>query len=378
MTPVPGTRFAALGAGAVRRHALLQLRADRRGGRAAGGDRCRRRRDRDDAGAEVLEFPDHPFYVTSMFQPHIGALAGAPVHPLVLAFMDAVRSRGPCVRASRAAPRSVRRSIAPRTPDLDRPVDLRRPAGLADPRCGPRGGPGRRTAAVAAAVLRRGPAPVRRGRRGRGGGPRRAAGRRARSRPGHVRLPAARTRGCASTRSTSRPPVRGSGSGSPRRGSRCPDSVTYVGVDFERDDLMGRLVEVGFDPASPAELHVARRGAVPDPRGRRPRRLRAVATVPGAEVVFDYASRRHGQSRRPRAASSWRPASPAAGEPFSERWEPAGAAWHCSPSPASTTSRTSAAPRSARATSASTPARPAAVRTSSGRGASSLPGHPRR
>lgn len=45
----------------------------------------------DDAGAEVLEFPDHPFFVTSMFQPHIGALAGEPVHPLVLAFRAAVR-----------------------------------------------------------------------------------------------------------------------------------------------------------------------------------------------------------------------------------------------------------------------------------------------
>ena len=43
-----------------------------------------------DAGAEVLEFPGHPFYVTSMFQPHVGALAGAPVHPLVTAFMDAI------------------------------------------------------------------------------------------------------------------------------------------------------------------------------------------------------------------------------------------------------------------------------------------------
>jgi CTP synthase (UTP-ammonia lyase) len=44
----------------------------------------------EDAGAEVLEFPEHPFYVVSMFQPHIGALAGAPVHPLVAAFMRAV------------------------------------------------------------------------------------------------------------------------------------------------------------------------------------------------------------------------------------------------------------------------------------------------
>lgn len=45
----------------------------------------------DDAGAEVLEFPDHPFYVVSMFQPHIGALDGAPVHPFVREFVAAVR-----------------------------------------------------------------------------------------------------------------------------------------------------------------------------------------------------------------------------------------------------------------------------------------------
>jgi CTP synthase (UTP-ammonia lyase) len=44
----------------------------------------------EDAGAEVLEFPDHPFYVASLFQPHVGALAGRPVHPLVRAFTAAV------------------------------------------------------------------------------------------------------------------------------------------------------------------------------------------------------------------------------------------------------------------------------------------------
>ena len=49
----------------------------------------------EDAGAEVLEFPDHPFYVVSMFQPHIGALAGAPIHPLVDAFMRAVLTAQP-------------------------------------------------------------------------------------------------------------------------------------------------------------------------------------------------------------------------------------------------------------------------------------------
>lgn len=44
----------------------------------------------EDAGAEVLEWPGHPFFVTSMFQPHIGTLAGAPVHPLVREFVAAL------------------------------------------------------------------------------------------------------------------------------------------------------------------------------------------------------------------------------------------------------------------------------------------------
>jgi CTP synthase (UTP-ammonia lyase) len=43
-----------------------------------------------DAGAEVLELDGHDFYVTSMFQPHVGALAGEPLHPLVRAFAAAV------------------------------------------------------------------------------------------------------------------------------------------------------------------------------------------------------------------------------------------------------------------------------------------------
>ena len=74
-----------------------------------------------DAGAEVLEFPDHPFYVTSMFQPHVGALAGAPVHPLVTAFTDAVGA--PSVREgepSRTAwGAAVHRAVHP---VLDHPV----------------------------------------------------------------------------------------------------------------------------------------------------------------------------------------------------------------------------------------------------------------
>jgi CTP synthase (UTP-ammonia lyase) len=47
----------------------------------------------EDGTAEVLEFPDHPFYVASLFQPHIGAASGQPIHPLVGAFVAAVSSR---------------------------------------------------------------------------------------------------------------------------------------------------------------------------------------------------------------------------------------------------------------------------------------------
>ena len=45
-----------------------------------------------EAGAEVLEFPKHPFFITSMFQPHVGASQGDPIHPLVHAFVAAVKS----------------------------------------------------------------------------------------------------------------------------------------------------------------------------------------------------------------------------------------------------------------------------------------------
>lgn len=43
-----------------------------------------------DAGAEVLEFPSETFFVTSMFQPQIGARAGSPIHPLIKAFAASV------------------------------------------------------------------------------------------------------------------------------------------------------------------------------------------------------------------------------------------------------------------------------------------------
>ncbi|MFO0583015.1 MAG: gamma-glutamyl-gamma-aminobutyrate hydrolase family protein [Anaeromyxobacter sp.] len=47
----------------------------------------------EDAGVEGFELPRHPFYQATLFQPQIGALAGAPTHPLVLGLVEAARVR---------------------------------------------------------------------------------------------------------------------------------------------------------------------------------------------------------------------------------------------------------------------------------------------
>ncbi|QIG42149.1 CTP synthase [Nocardioides anomalus] len=90
VTPVPGTRFGSwVGEPFLGTHfcsyapAPAVIEALEAAGVVVGATAL-------DAGAEVLELPGHPFWVTSMFQPHVGALAGAPVHPLVTAFVDAV------------------------------------------------------------------------------------------------------------------------------------------------------------------------------------------------------------------------------------------------------------------------------------------------
>ena len=46
----------------------------------------------DDAGAEVLELPVNRFFMLSLFQPHIGALAGRPLHPLLAEFVRCARA----------------------------------------------------------------------------------------------------------------------------------------------------------------------------------------------------------------------------------------------------------------------------------------------
>jgi CTP synthase (UTP-ammonia lyase) len=44
-----------------------------------------------DAGVEAVELPDHPFYVGTLFQPQMSSVDGGPVHPVVQAFVEAVR-----------------------------------------------------------------------------------------------------------------------------------------------------------------------------------------------------------------------------------------------------------------------------------------------
>ena len=101
VTPVPGTRFASWVAGpfagthycsyAPTPDAVALLE---RAGAVVGATA-------DDAGAEVLEFPGGGFYVTSMFQPQVGASMGAPIHPLVREFLKASGVR--CRRRPRPA-----------------------------------------------------------------------------------------------------------------------------------------------------------------------------------------------------------------------------------------------------------------------------------
>ena len=99
-----------------------------------------------------------------------------------------------------------------------------------------------------------------------------------------------------------------------------PDSVSHVGVDFESDDLLGRLAETGFDSSAPAEFMWL--GVVPYlTREAAAATLRAIASVPAAEVVFDYAAADGQEETAGSRELAARVA--AAGEPFTGRWDPA-------------------------------------------------------
>lgn len=47
----------------------------------------------DDPGAEVIELPSNRFFMLTLFQPHIGALAGKPLHPLLREFVRCAGDR---------------------------------------------------------------------------------------------------------------------------------------------------------------------------------------------------------------------------------------------------------------------------------------------
>jgi CTP synthase (UTP-ammonia lyase) len=57
----------------------------------------------DDADAEVLELAGHPFFILTLFQPQIGALAGKPVHPLLGEFVRCARDRAAHLGAGEAS-----------------------------------------------------------------------------------------------------------------------------------------------------------------------------------------------------------------------------------------------------------------------------------
>lgn len=75
-------------------------------------------------------------------------------------------------------------------------------------------------------------------------------------------------------------------------GIEVPENVAYVGVDFETDDLVARLAEAGFDVVEPAFFLWL--GVVPYlSQEAVAATLRAIASVPGSEVVLDYTNPAH-------------------------------------------------------------------------------------
>ena len=102
-----------------------------------------------------------------------------------------------------------------------------------------------------------------------------------------------------------------------------PGGVRYVGVDFEHDDLVGRLVESGLDPALPTFFLWL--GVVPYlTRDAITATLTALGGIAGAEVVLDYptgTAALDAESRRRRERLAERTA--AVGEPMLTTLQPA-------------------------------------------------------
>jgi CTP synthase (UTP-ammonia lyase) len=52
-----------------------------------------------DAGVEAFELPGHPFYLATLFQPHVGSSSATAVHPLLAALVEAATSAAAAPRA---------------------------------------------------------------------------------------------------------------------------------------------------------------------------------------------------------------------------------------------------------------------------------------
>jgi methyltransferase (TIGR00027 family) len=107
-------------------------------------------------------------------------------------------------------------------------------------------------------------------------------------------------------------------------GVHVPDTVTFVRVDFENEELMARLAASGFDARAPAFCswlgvvpYLTREAAVGT--------LRSLGSLPvGSGVAFDYSVARESLSPKQQAAFDWLAERVAqAGEPFRLGFEPA-------------------------------------------------------
>jgi len=106
-------------------------------------------------------------------------------------------------------------------------------------------------------------------------------------------------------------------------GITVPETVSYVGVDFERDPLLERLAEAGLDAGAPAFFLWL--GVVPYlTRGATETTLRVIGSIPGGEVVFDLPAPRDEVAEHTRADRADLEATVAGlGEPFRGGWHPA-------------------------------------------------------
>ena len=106
-------------------------------------------------------------------------------------------------------------------------------------------------------------------------------------------------------------------------GIAVPETVSHVGVDFERDSLLERLTEAGLDSGAPAFFLWL--GVVPYlTRAATEATLRAIGSVPGGEVVLDLPAPADQVAARARADRADLEATVARlGEPFRGGWQPA-------------------------------------------------------